>query len=98
VSYTVLKYIAAGVGYCLFVARFYQSLRIDKRSTSHFLCSSKPLSGLGHGESVMKTENKKMEQYLAPEVETMDILSEGVFCSSVEGGGMEGGGSDGEIG
>lgn len=46
----------------------------------------------------MKTENRNAEQYLAPEVETMDILSEGVFCSSVEDGGMEGGGSDGEIG
>lgn len=96
-SYTVLKYIAAGVGYCLFVARFYQSLRIDKRSTSNFLCSSKPLSGLGHGESVMKTENMKMEQYHAPEVETIDIYLEGVFCTSEDGETMPGG-NDGEIG
>lgn len=96
-SYTLLKYIAAGVGYCLFVPRLYQSLQDDKRSTSHFLCSSKPLSRLGHGESVMKTENRNAELYLAPEIETIDILPEGIFCTSDKGE-TEDGGYDGELG
>lgn len=45
----------------------------------------------------MKTENMKMEQYLAPEVETIDIYLEGVFCTSEDGETMPGG-NDGEIG
>lgn len=41
----------------------------------------------------MKTENRNAEQYLAPEIETMDIYSEGVFCTSdgtTEDGGLGG--------
>ena len=38
VSYTIHKYIAAGVGYCLFTHRFFQSLYSDKQSIPHFLC------------------------------------------------------------
>ena len=45
----------------------------------------------------MKTENRNAEQYLAPEIETMDIYSEGVFCTSEDGETIPGG-NDGEIG
>ena len=43
----------------------------------------------------------KKEQYSAPEIESIDILPEGIFCTSpgdAEDGENEAGGNDGELG
>lgn len=46
----------------------------------------------------MKTVNRAVEQYSAPAIESIDILPEGVFCTSTGDGENEAGGDDGELG
>ena len=49
----------------------------------------------------MKKVNRNAEQYFAPAIESIDILPEGIFCTSpgdAEDGGNEAGGNDGELG
>ena len=49
----------------------------------------------------MKTANKGLEQYSVPAIESIDIKSEGVFCTSTGNAGdgeNEAGGNDGELG
>ena len=49
----------------------------------------------------MKIVNRNAEQYSAPAIESIDILPEGIFCTSpgdAEDGENEAGGNDGELG
>lgn len=46
VSYTILKYIPASVGYCLFVQWFFQNLQEDEQSTPHFLFVIRDIQGV----------------------------------------------------
>lgn len=49
----------------------------------------------------MKKVNRNAEQYSAPSIESIDLLPEGIFCTSpggAEDGGNEDGGNDGELG
>ena len=84
-SYTVQKYIVAGVGYCFICVWAFQSLCTDKRSIPHFLCLYLYLSSLGLGWVGNNMPNKKTlikDCYLSPSIEVIELCIEGVLCAS----------------
>lgn len=70
-------------GYCLFVLGFAKAYRqINDQSHTFFVYTFIALGVGAIGISIMKTENKKSEQYLTPEMTLINIVPEGVLCAS----------------
>lgn len=82
-SYTLLKYITAGVGCCLFAFRHSRaSVLINERPHTFFILNNPLLRS--EGDIISMVEGNITGDYVSPIIQMYEIQSEGVLCNSNE--------------